>query len=269
MTGETAAETERGSGNTYYLFRARVARVVDVGPRMRRITVTGPGLAQLPDKGPDQRVKLLLGEGVPDTEGPFSMARFLRLMVTSKFGGPTIRTYTVRHHRAGAAELDIDFALHDGHIGPGTQWALDAAPGDEVGVYGTACEYKRADDAWQLLIADETALPAVSAILERLPRDARGVALVETAHAEDVLELRAPAGVSVQWLSREGEPGHLSSLLLDAVTALELPDGQRTVWIGAEASVTTSIRRHLVKERGVDKGEVHFSGYWKYGRAIG
>ena len=55
-----------------------------------------------------------------------------------------------------------------------------------------------------LLVADETAVPAALAILESLPATTTGAALLEVPHNGDALSVRAPAGVQVRWLPREG-----------------------------------------------------------------
>ena len=36
-------------------------------------------------------------------------------------------------------------------------------------------------------------------------------------------------------------------------------------WIAGESKVVTGLRRHLVRERGVDRGQVAFMGYWREG----
>ena len=55
-----------------------------------------------------------------------------------------------------------------------------------------------------LLAGDETAAPAIASILESLPSDATGVALIEVPAHGDRLDVRAPAGVEVRWLARDG-----------------------------------------------------------------
>ena len=57
-----------------------------------------------------------------------------------------------------------------GDSGPGSAWALRAAPGDLVGfrAAGSALPTDQPPGARQLLVADETAMPALYAILESL-----------------------------------------------------------------------------------------------------
>jgi iron complex transport system ATP-binding protein len=219
-----------------------------------------------------------------------------------------IRTYTSRTVRPEDAEVDVDFVLH-GDEGPASRWANRAAVGDEVilcgpnrlvdGPYG-GTGFKPAEGTERfLLVADETAVPAALAILEGLPRTATGAALLEVPHTDDALPVHAPAGVQVRWLPREGAP--VGALLAPAVRQLvdlwlgpqdgsptsdqempvDDPDGfiwdvpeEATAgafyaWLAGEAGVVTGLRRHLVKERGVDRRSVAFMGYWRAGRAEG
>jgi NADPH-dependent ferric siderophore reductase len=48
-----------------------------------------------------------------------------------------------------------------------------------------------------LIAGDETAVPAVAAILERLPGQARGEVLLEVPYPADALALDAPPGLAV------------------------------------------------------------------------
>jgi NADPH-dependent ferric siderophore reductase len=38
-------------------------------------------------------------------------------------------------------------------------------------------------------------------------------------------------------------------------------------WACGESGLATGVRRHLVKDRGVDRKAIMFSGYWKVGSA--
>ena len=39
-------------------------------------------------------------------------------------------------------------------------------------------------------------------------------------------------------------------------------------WIAGEAGVVTSLRRHLVRDLGIDRRQVAFMGYWRRGVAM-
>lgn len=151
-----------------------------------------------------------------------------------------------------------------------------------------------------LLAGDETAAPAIARILEDAPRDLRGTAFIEVPTASDILEIDAPSGVEVTWLPRAGAP-HGSALMPAVLAHVGLTpavgdvidiDGEdlawetpvfsrlgeeiapadapadRYFWIAGESGVVTTLRRHLVKDLGIDRAQVAFMGYWRRGVAM-
>lgn len=199
----------------------------------------------------------------------------------------------------------VDIVVHDGATGPGNSWALTAAPGDRLAAVAPRRGHQYGGIEWQpgsagrfLLVGDETALPAICVILEQLPAAARGTAFIEVPHAADAQEVDHPVGVEVVWLPREGA-GH-GDLLVPAVTDfLGAPDPVAPVaesevdedlwetpsysssggavseglactddvyaWIAGESAVVTTLRRHLVREVGLDRRQVAGMGYWRRG----
>lgn len=292
-------------------FTCDVRAVRQLSPSFRRITVGGDALARFADNGYDQRIKVVLP--LPDSglthlpDGPDWYASWRALPDERR---NPIRTYTVRAVRAYAGEVDIDFAMH-GDGGPASRWAGRARPGDAVAILGPdaahdgehgGVEFRPPSHASCLLLAgDETAVPAICSILERLPADARGEALLEVPHADDRWPVTAPAGMAVTWLPRSG--GAHGGRLVPAVTAAaerlltvggvtgsgvtgdvelvdvdvdrdilwEVPVARATAapyaWLAGEAGVIRALRRHLVSERGYDRGSVAFMGYWRLGRS--
>jgi NADPH-dependent ferric siderophore reductase len=294
----------------WLFFDAVVARVRELGPSMRRITLTGPRLGGFGVAGDDQRVKLVLA---PDpsafTELQAAGAEWYpALCALPAERRPVLRTYTVRAARPELAEVDLDVVLHgvdDGHAGPAATWAAGAAVGDPVVLMGPdrpgrgrawGVEWAPPATASCLLLAgDETAAPAVGAILESLPAGRRAVAVLEVPRAGDVQDLRLPDGVSVRWLARADRPR--GELLVPAVHAAlvelgvaaapaaapedvdldteplwEVPEDPAAgagcyAWLAGEAGVVKRLRRHLVGDLGVDRRSVAFMGYWREGRA--
>ena len=61
---------------------------------------------------------------------------------------------------------DEYFGLLGGDAGPGTRWARRAVAGDQAGFRAGGSAYRPPSAGSVLLAADETALPALSAILE-------------------------------------------------------------------------------------------------------
>ncbi|MEV1329394.1 siderophore-interacting protein [Micromonospora costi] len=289
------------------VFAVEVRAVHRLSPSFVRVTFTGPDLDRFADNGYDQRIKLALP--LPDRQEvrlPDGTDWYARWRALPERERPPIRTYTVRAVRPHLAEVDVDLVLH-GDGGPATRWARRARPGDTIAIIGPdagydgdhgGIEFRPPATARLLLAGDETAAPAIAGILERLPPDASGRALIEVPEAEDALPLATPPGVELTWLARGS--GAYGSRLVPAVTAAagDLIDGHGPVaagpvpdvdvdteilwevpaevppvplyaWLAGEAAVIRALRRHLVSERGLDRRAVAFMGYWRLGRADG
>jgi NADPH-dependent ferric siderophore reductase len=219
-----------------------------------------------------------------------------------------VRTYTVRAVRrstaaADAGEVDVDMVVHEAHseaeCGPALRWLRDAAVGDEILLLGPDARWDgphggvdfHAPDGAELLIAgDETAAPAIAAILEDLPVTARGKAFIEVPEAADALAVDAPEDVEVVWLARDGAAW--GDKLIPAVTEAargmdfakteqfdenedemiweapqEVAQSDAYVWIAAETGVVKTLRFTIRKELGLPKECGAFMGYWRNGAA--
>ncbi|MCI9886962.1 siderophore-interacting protein [Micrococcales bacterium 31B] len=294
------------------LFRVRVADIHRLSPRFIRLTFDGADLANFAYDGADQRVRLLLpnpqsGELVlPD--GPNWRQGWLDLPHHVR---PIVRTYTIRGYRSKSREMDIDFVVHDNQ-GPVSAFVQDAHIGDEVGLIGPNGRYSGKRGGFEfappskscqlLLVGDETSVPAVGAIIERLPWDARGLVLLEVPQAHDALDFRAPSGLEVRWLPREvgaikyPRGAQLLQALRGVMPSL-FPNGNRYrdtlpyidvdehllwdvpnntqrprratlyTWVATEARVLDVLRRYLVSEHGIDRRTTAFMGYWRDGIA--
>jgi NADPH-dependent ferric siderophore reductase len=268
----TATQTDVQS---YILFRAEVVRTEQISPKMLRVTFGGPSLAGCTWAGHDHRIKLFLpraGQTDPIVpEGPDWFAQYRAMPEDIK---PPMRTFTIRELRAD--EMDVDMVLH-GDIGPAGRWANRAKPGDRVAILGpnALCprvfgyEYRPdADTDWTLLAGDETALPAITAILAALPAGRRALVFLEVDSVAEQRPLPCRGDAVVTWLPRDGAPAVGGGLLREAIAAAEFPVGRPYAWVAGESKAVVELRRHLVQERGVDKKDVYFSGYWLLGGSI-
>ncbi|HJP73248.1 MAG TPA: siderophore-interacting protein [Pseudonocardiaceae bacterium] len=258
-----------------------VLRTARLAPSFMRITLGGTDLARASCGGRDQRVKLFFPHPhqeapvlPPDRDGDwFGQWRAMDPRVRA-----VMRTYTVREHRKDTNELDIDFALHEPGGGPASRWAAEATEGSPVVLLGPVVADNGGVDFrppphtdWVLLTADETGLPAVESILSWLPATMRVRVWIEVACAQDIRGLPMAAQAEITWLIRDNKPagdgatGAGAHAAEAAVRAAELPSGSPYAWIAGEASEVRSLRRHLVNERGFDRGAVVFTGYWRRG----
>ena len=72
----------------------------------------------------------------------------------------------------------------------------------------------------------------------------------------------------MQWLNRNGAEAGTTTLLQDAVRAVELPEGEEDiyVWAGCEFNAFRNIRSYMRKERNVPKNRQLIVAYWRRGQ---
>jgi len=241
--------------------RAEVRRTEAITPRLARVVIGGSDLDGLEPGLPAASVRLLLPPpGAAELVLPTWNGNEFLLADGSR---PTIRTLTPRRFDPDGLELRLEVVLHDG--GPLSEWATAATAGDQVAVSGTGRGYTIDPDASAFVLAgDESAIPAISQLLEALPGPARIEVLIEVAHPDARLDLPSHPGASVRWVDlRSGaSPG---DALVDAVVGSAIDPSAR-VWVAGEAAAVQRIRKHLFEERGVARGAAVVRGYWKRGR---
>jgi NADPH-dependent ferric siderophore reductase len=284
LSRQAQAPAQSVARPSYRPYAVSVSRVQRLSAGFTRITFTGPELAHFGTAGHDQRVKLVLplsGSGL--THFPFADDWYATWRELADEQRNPLRTYTVQSSRPGSREIDIDFVRH-GDEGTAARWLNEVGVGAEVAIVGPDArgENPRAGIEWNpgkahtvLLAGDETAVPAICAILAGLARDVRGIAFIEIPDGCDSRETDAPAGVEVRWLARSA-PGteplaaavrDWTRSLLDAtLDTSDLKTGGLYGWLAGEQSLVADIRRILVKEAGIDKAQVTFMGYWRTGR---
>lgn len=214
----------------------------EVTPHMLRITLGGEAMADFPADQPSAYVKLRFAQAHSDR--------------------PLLRTYTIRTQRADS--VDIDFVRH-GDGGPASRWAEDVQPGETIDIGGPGPKkLVDADADWVLLIGDMTALPAISANLEFLPADTRGIAVIEVASKDDIQPLAAPENVELRWVVNP-RPGEDTDALYDTICALDWLDGRPSVWCACEFQGMRRLRTYLKNDRQIAREDLYISSYWQHG----
>lgn len=238
-----------------------VRRVVPMTPRMVRVTLAGHELEGLTVEHPAASVRLLLRS--PDAQ---------ELVIPTWHGNefllpdgrrPAIRTFTPRLVDSEPLELDLEIVIHDD--GVASEWAETAEPGEPAAISGPGRGYAIDLDAHAFLLAgDETAIPAISQLLEALPADRPVQVHIEVAHPDAQLPLPAHPRSTVEWCDLP--PGATrGDALVAAVRGADLAPGTR-VWAAGEAAAVQRIRRHLFVDRGLPRAHTTVRGYWKFGR---
>ncbi|MFF4588743.1 siderophore-interacting protein [Streptomyces sp. NPDC001388] len=263
----------------FRFFSLQVTRTRRLGPSLVRVSFTGEDLRHFSSDGRDQSLSLFLPRpGQEEPAVPFELGWGSPRSSEAESGGgwwqgwrelpddvrAVMRSYTLRALRRDPDEIDIDFVLHT-PAGPASAWAARAAAGDRVVLLGPAIADNRAirfrppeDTGPVLLWGDETALPAISSILESLPSGQRVRAWIEVGDPGNVRDLMTLADAEITWVD--------AGRSLDAVRAARLPSSaQPYAWIAGESGSVRALRRHFVHERGIDRRRVTFVGYWRRG----
>jgi NADPH-dependent ferric siderophore reductase len=216
-----------------------VVEVADLGPHMRRIRLGGTGLSDFAYQ-PGQDVMLVLSGG----ERPLS------------------RRYTIRGFDTASSMLELNIVAHGVH-GPGADWAAQTQPGDRINGVGPRGKiFVDAEADWHLFLGDESGAPGSLHMLESLPAGVPGQAYLEVPSAADELPTSASGAV---WLYRGDVPAIRSTMLVEAMTAAELPEGRGHVYIAGEVQIVSAVLRAALA-RGLAIEQVSPKAYWGRGK---
>ena len=244
--------------------RVKVLRTARLSARMCRVTLSGTEMEGFTVEQPAASVRLLLPS---DGQDEFVLPEWAGNQFLLPSGGrPVIRTLTPRRFDPAGLELDVEVVIHDG--GAASEWATRAQPGDESAVSGPARGYSIDPEGRSFLLAgDETAIPAISQLMEGLPSVVPVHACLEIAAPDARLTMPARPGATVEWLVPQAGSAPGESLVR-AVADADLASGVR-VWAAGEAAAMQRIRRHLFETRAFPRQHATVRGYWKHGRAGG
>ena len=149
-----------------------LTRVIDtqtVTPNMQRLTLQSDAFADFPAECEGGYIKLLF-----DKVGSTDLSRL------AEGERPVMRTYTIRRFMPDHQQIEVDMVRHQieqTDCGFAARWALNAQVGDTINIAGPGTIAPINQDAdWFFMAADMTALPALSAKIKTLPRDAKGYA---------------------------------------------------------------------------------------------
>ena len=232
--------------------RLEVLRVVDITPRMRRITLGGEQLAGFVSLGSDDHIKLLFAQNAAEQAALESPT----FSVKGEGPQPAMRDYTPRRIDLSRGELDIDFVLHGD--GPACTWAEQAKPGQHLHIAGPRGSMIVPDifDSY-LLVGDETAIPAIARRLEELPAGRKALVVIEIADEHEKQALDSAADVQVTWVVRGQDE------LLGTVRDLQVPEGSLYAWVATETKLSRQVRRVLLDEHKLNDEFVKAVGYWR------
>ncbi|WP_163543523.1 siderophore-interacting protein [Occultella kanbiaonis] len=240
--------------------RLEVCRVVDVTPRMRRITLTGSQLREFErggmrmpafaSTGFDDHVKLVFAtNGDVESVLPVQRARGIDWLPCE---GRETRDYTPRRFDAEAGELELDFVMHGD--GPAASWAARAKPGDPLHTVGPKSSIVLPEDIDRVvLVGDETALPAIGRFFDERPTAVGADVVIAVGDEAARQEFALRDEDTLSWVTPEA--------LIPAVQALAWAE-RPFVWAGAESRALLPLRRWLKREKRHPKSHTDITGYW-------
>jgi len=161
-----------------------------------RLTFEGDGLRELSVTVPAASVRLLVPTPgadalvIPEWDGnEFLLPGGIR---------PILRTFTPLRVDNEAGRLDIEIVRHPG--GAVSGWAQRVETGAPAAISGPGTGFEFPGGAEHLLVlADETALPAVTQLLEMAPDDLHVHAHVEVVSSDAVLDLAVGDSQTIDW----------------------------------------------------------------------
>ena len=240
-----------------------VAAICDLTPCMRRIRFTGENLAHYDVQ--DQLHCRLLFQNPSEQDPKWPRLGDNGRLVWPKGRQLASRIYTMRTVDAAAGTLEVDFYLHDAG-GAGVEWARGVLPGAVAGLLGPGA-HGAIPAKWNVYVGDETGLPGIARMIEALPSDAEGVALITIANEKEEQAIAAPEGVELRWFYREGEGPDADDRLAAAFRAIQWPDNHQDsfFWCGSEYATFREVRRHLRETIKLPRNRQVAFSHWRLG----
>ena len=245
---------------------AVVYDINETAPHLKRISLQHELLKGIGPLAPGVHFKVF----IPSTKGGQVILPDMstgRALWSDEKTKPYIRTYTVRNLDRLTGILDVEFVLH-GDSGPASAWAGSASIGDSLGIGIKLSGKIRQPSDWYLFAGDETALPAISAMLEDLSAETTGVAYLEVETEADIVDINNKSAIDIHWLIRNGVQPENSDLILNSVKDLVVPEASsksRYAWIAGEENMVRVMRKYAAEHLGLYREELHATVYWKAG----
>ena len=203
-----------------------VVRRDEVSPRLLRLTFDGPGLTDLVVDEPAASIRLLVPTaGTDELVVPEWNGNEFLLPDGSR---PALRTFTPLRVDNDAGRVEIEVVRHPG--GAVSEWAESVEPGDPAAISGPGSGFTIPTGTTQLIVfADETALPAVSQLLDAAVGETRLVIHVEVVTSDAEIDLAVRLDDELTWHVTDADEVPGGRLVEVVRTITELDDGAH-VW---------------------------------------
>lgn len=201
------------------------------------------------------------------TEAAQAPGTWIKLFVPCTNGGSVGRAYTLRQYDLGKGTFDVDFVMHE--TGPLSSWAQASQAGDAVEFAGPRDGgfTLRPGSHWVVLIGDETALPAIQAILASVPIELPGLVLIETDHPGEHEAFFVGPNIMLSWVKRTQDRSGAAYPLVEALERQVILHGPGQAWVAGESGSVMALRTMLNEKWKLEKTDISAKGYWKSGVA--
>lgn len=232
-------------------------------PNMQRIVLQSEELKQLQESDLGGYIKLMFHpEGHTDVSNLADGER------------PIMRTYTISELDVEQGKISVDFVKHESEYADNNRnltvqdkggyaigWAMKAKVGDRISIGGPGNSQDIELNAKQLfLVADMTAIPALSAKIKALKSDAVGDVIVQITSEQDIPNWTLPQGMALHKVI-----GHEPSQLSNCVINIASKSSDIAIWCACEFTAMKTIRSHFNDHNLIQRHKSYFSSYWKQG----
>ncbi|MFC3964131.1 siderophore-interacting protein [Nocardia jiangsuensis] len=169
-------------------------------------------------------------------------------------GRPLLRACTVRAFDADAERLTLDIARHE--RGVAVNRLATVSRGDAVTLAGMRPEWVVAEGFRDhILVGDDTAVPAIAAIVDSLGPEHRIRVYAALTDPADRAPLPAHPNLELRLITTVTE---LESHVPDVVS-----EHRTQVWVAPEAAAVRRVRAHVLGSWGIARADLLARAYWK------
>ena len=213
-----------------------------------------------------KRVSFISPDALP--ESLFEPAAWVRLWFPAGAGREVQRRYTIAGYAQDRSRVDVSFYLHQ-TSGPAASWALHVRAGSELIANVAGSQPFAVDERCKgvVLLGDETAFPAIRAIVDSLPERVHAYVMLTGTHDLTGF-IESNERVSV-WYAPTQKALHAFGKLVEKLQLGSAEPGAWHCWAAGESSMMRAIRISIRHAESLQKGDAHVQGYWARRKMLG
>jgi NADPH-dependent ferric siderophore reductase len=188
------------------------------------------------------------------------------VQLTNPAGKLVRRRYSV--HAVDEEKDQFALWITTAHEGPGSIWARNAQPGDDVDIVGPRGKIVVDPEAdWHLFMGDITCLGSAYRMAQGVEAPGTVIFIVETDHPDDALTTTFGDGIAVTgiFVDRMGRAKDDPTGLMNGLAAFALPPDRGHAYLFGEFHVMKAARIALL-DRGLEDDAISMKAFWRVGR---